>query len=196
MAISSRQAPPWWDREVDQTGRRIRADVRTAACHIWRRVCAHTRFFLGDFADAAGLLESAVAQISRYLNRLGAPPFSENTAGLLTVAFARALRRHATKLRRFQTFGDPDELDEPLLAQQWIGLIDLRLDVEKIVRQLSERGCTIVALKSAGYEWEYIAQMLRTTVAAAKSGFWREVKRARRRAKTQKGQSISGSGLT
>ena len=194
MAISSRQAPPWWDREVDQAGRRIRDDVRTAACHIWHRACSHTHLVLGDVADTAEFMESSVAQISRYLDRLGAPAYSENAAGLLTVAFRRALCRHAAKLQRFKTLGGTGELDELLFAPHRISLVDLRLDVEKIVRQLSARSCTIVALKSAGYEWEYVARLLRTTVPAAKCAFWREVKRARVRIK--KGRSIPGSGLT
>jgi hypothetical protein len=179
MATPSRQAPPWWDREVDQAGRRIREDVRTAACDIWQRACGQTRTILGDSADASGLLESSVEQISRYLDRHGASLFSENTAGLLTVAFGRTLARHAAKLRRFKTFGDVSEVAGLLVAPNSIRLAHLRLDAEKIERQLSDRGRAIVALKCAGHGWEYIAGSFGISVSNAKSRFWREVKRAK-----------------
>ncbi len=192
MATPSCKAPPWWDRERDHAGRPIRDDVRMAALEIWPHACARARAVLRDVAEASGLLESAVAQISRYLDRLGAAPFSENTAGLLTVAFFRALGRQAAKLRRWEALGGMGEFAERLSAPNLINMVDLRLDVEKIIRQLSDRGCTIVALKSAGYEWKYIAHLVGTTVSVAKGGFWREVRQARLRVK--KGQSITGPG--
>jgi hypothetical protein len=177
---------------ADHAGRPIRDDVRIAALEMWPRACARARAVLRDVADAAGLLESAVEQISRYLDRLGASPFSENTAGLLTVAFCRTLGRHAAKLRRLETLGSAVEFAQLMSTSDLIGLVELRLDVDKIVRQLSYHGCTIVALKSAGYEWKYIAHLVGTTVSVAKTGFWREVRRARLR--VEKGQSTLGSG--
>jgi hypothetical protein len=180
MVTPSGNGPPWWDREVDQAGRRIRNDVRVAALDIWQKVCAQTRNALGDAADASGLLESSVEQISRYLDRLGASPFSENTPGLLTVAFCRMLARRAAKLRRIKTVGDSSEIAGMLVAPNWVRIANLRLDAEKIERQLSERARAIVALKSAGYGWKYIAEVFGTSISNAKSRFWREVKRAKR----------------
>lgn len=188
MATLSRKTPPWWDREVDHQGWRIRDDVRMAALEIWPQACARARAVLRDVAEASGLLETAVAQISRYLDRLGARPFAENTAALLNVAFCRVLGRHAAKLRRLETLGGAVEFAQLVSTSNLINLVELRLDVEKIVRQLNDRSCTIVALKSAGYEWKYIAHLVGTTVSVAKSGFWREVRRARLRVK--KGQSV------
>jgi DNA-directed RNA polymerase specialized sigma24 family protein len=180
MATPSGKRPLWWDREVDQAGRRIRNDVRVAALTIWQKVCAQTRTALGDAADASGLLESSVEQISRYLDRLGASPFSENAPGLLTVAFCRMLARRAAKLRRIKTVGDASEIAGMLVAPNWVRIANLRLDAEKIERQLSERGRAMVALKCAGYGWQYIAESFGISVSNAKSRFWREVKRAKR----------------
>ncbi len=179
MASLSRKNPPWWDREVDHAGQLIRDDVRVAAIQIWRQACVRARSVLGDADDAAMLLEASVRQISRYLDRRAALPFSGNTSGLLMVAFCRTLGRHATKQRRFKLFGGALEFSQLLRAANTIPIVELRLDVEKIVRRLSERGCTIIALKAAGYRWSHIARLLRTTAVAARSGFWREVKRAR-----------------
>ena len=60
-----------------------------------------------------------------------------------------------------------------------IELVDLQLDVERIVAHLSKRASTIVRLKAAGYAWKHIARLFGTSVASAKGGFWREVRRAR-----------------
>lgn len=186
MAIASRQAPPWWDREVDYRGRRIRNDVRQAAQEIWERSYARALSVLGDVVDSDGLLESAVSQISRYLDRMNALPFTENAAGLLTVAFCRALGRQALRRRRYVNLNDLVDFAELRPASISNNLVDLRLDVERIVQHLSKRNSIIVALKSAGYEWKQIAYVVGTNTTAAKSSFWREVRRARSRVKKER----------
>jgi len=183
MAMTPQQVPLWWDREVDHLGRKIRNDVRHAAEEIWQRCYTRARAVLGDVVDPAGLLESAVAQISRYLDRLNALPFSQNTAGLLTVAFCRVLGRQTLRSRRYVNLDDVIDFAEMRSASVSNSFLDLRLDAERIVRHLSNRSSTIVALKCEGYEWKHIAHFVGTNVPAAKSGFWREVRRARLRVK-------------
>lgn len=79
MAEDARNAPVWWDREFDSSGLQIRADVRTAGHEIWPSACRQARSLLGDVSDAAELIEQSVAQVSQYLDRAKAEPFSQNT---------------------------------------------------------------------------------------------------------------------
>src|SRR5713226_7808278 len=116
MAAPSDRGPFWWDRDVDYTGRPIRADVRSAAHEVWGQACERVQAILGDTSDAAGLMERSVSQVSRYLDRRGTVPFAENTNGLLICAFCRALRRYALKLRRIELVCDINEFSEPVPA--------------------------------------------------------------------------------
>lgn len=63
-------------------------------------------------SEAAELMEKSVAQVSKYLDRAGADPFSQNTRGILMCAFCRSLRRYAMKLKRLQLVGGSAELSE------------------------------------------------------------------------------------
>jgi DNA-directed RNA polymerase specialized sigma24 family protein len=94
----------WWDREVDCKGRQIRGDVRSAAHEVWKEACRRTRSLLADPAQAADVMEDSVAQVSRYLDRIGAPS-SPPKNGLLLLAFSRVLRRLAAKSRRLEPAG-------------------------------------------------------------------------------------------
>lgn len=169
----------WWDREVDRAGRTIRDDVRSAAHEVWKESCRRTRALLADPTQAADLMESSVAQVSRYLDRIGAP-LSSRKNGLLLLAFSRALRRLATKSSRLEPAGGAVELSSRVVDHGWSRQVNARLDLENIVRKLSERNSTVLALRSAGYEWKEIAQLLGTSVAAVRNSFWREVKGVRR----------------
>lgn len=90
---------------MDRAGRPIRPDVRLAGHEIWEQACRRTWALLGDHAPAAELMESTVAQVSRYLDRVGAPS-STRKHGLLLVAFCRALRRYAAKSKRLELVGE------------------------------------------------------------------------------------------
>jgi len=171
--------PSWWDAEVDRAGRAIRADVRTAAHGIWHRACSRAESVLGDSTEAPALMEDSVAQVSRYLDRAAAPLGSQRTEGLLMITFYRALQRYAKKVRRVETVGGTGELADWLPDDEWAKHIDARLDLEKVVRHLSERSCTILALRDAGYEWREIAQALKISVPAAKNGLLRDLRRVR-----------------
>jgi hypothetical protein len=172
----------WWDRENDQTGRPLRADVRTAGHEIWRVACNLTRTVTGDCADAPALMESSVEQISRYLDRKGVPLFAVNAVPLLMAALNRTVRRYGKKLQRLRFIGGSNEFADQVIAPDWVSKTELRLDVDKITRGLSEQSSAIFHLKCAGYEWKQIASCLQLTEARARKRFWREIKRQRTRA--------------
>lgn len=178
MAADARNAPVWWDREFDSSGRPIRADVRTAAQEVWPGACRQARSLLGDVSEAAELMEESVAQVSHYLDRAKAEPFSQNTRGILMCAFCRALRRYAMKLNRLQFVGRSADLSERILAPSWAALVDLRLDLEKLGCDLSDKSRTMLGLRSRGFDWKEIADVLHISETAARSAFWREIRRA------------------
>jgi hypothetical protein len=88
MASLGNNGPVWWDRELDSTGRPIRPDVRGAAHQIWENACRRVQALLGDASEAPELMEKAVVQVSRYLDRTGAGLFAQNTTGVLMCASA------------------------------------------------------------------------------------------------------------
>jgi DNA-directed RNA polymerase specialized sigma24 family protein len=168
----------WWDRDIDQAGRPIRRDVRLAGHEIWEQACQKTWALLDDHGPAAELMENSVAQVSRYLDRIGAPESSEKR-GLLMLAFCRALRRHRAKSTRLKLVGACVELSNYTVDDAWIRQIDAHLDLQNIVRQLTERNGAVLMLRAAEYEWKEIAQLFGTSVAALRNSFWREVEKIR-----------------
>jgi DNA-directed RNA polymerase specialized sigma24 family protein len=170
----------WWDQEVDRNGRQIRGDVRSAAHEVWKEACRRSQSLLADPAHAADVMEDSVAQVSRYLDRIGAPSSSPKN-GLLLVAFSRALRRLAAKSRRLEPVGGAIELSSRAVDQVWSRQVEARLDLENIVRKLSDRNSTVLAFRTAGYNWEEVAQALGTSVAKVRNAFWREVRDLRRK---------------
>ena len=170
----------WWDQEVDRTGRPIRDDVRSAAHEVWKEACRRTQSLLADPAQAADVMEDSVAQLSRYLDRIRAPS-SPSKNGLLLLAFSRALRRLAAKSRRLEPAGGVVELSSRVVDYGWSRQLDTRLDLENIVRKLSERNRVVLALRAASYTWEEVAQTLGTSVATVRNGFWREIREVRRK---------------
>jgi DNA-directed RNA polymerase specialized sigma24 family protein len=123
-------------------------------------------------------MENTVAQVSRYLDRIGAPR-STRKHGLLLVAFCRALRRYAAKSSRLELVGGAGELSQHAADNAWIRQANARLDFERIVRQLSERNAAVLTLRAAAYEWKEIAQLFGVSVAAIRNSFWREIEKIR-----------------
>jgi len=169
----------WWDRDVDQAGRPIRPDVRLAAHEIWKQACQRTQSLLDDHGPAAELMENSVAQVSRYLNRIGAPE-SSSKHGLLMVAFCRGLRRYAAKLSRLELVGGAGELASRALDEAWAGQMNVRLELAGVLRKLRENNAAVLMLRAAGYEWEDVGQILGKSPAAVRIRFWREINRIRR----------------
>lgn len=168
----------WWDREIDHFGRAIRPDVRSAGHDIWKQACRRTEALLGDNALAPELMENAVVEVSRYLDRVAAP-LDSRKQGLLMTAFCRALRRHAAKLRRLEFVGGTDELSARSFPNGSITRTEVRLDLDLIVHRLSPKNSQILALRSAGYGWKEIASLFHTSIARIRNGFWREISRIR-----------------
>ena len=133
---------------------------------------------LGDYSPAAELMEYTVAQVSRYLDRIGAPP-STRKRGLLLVAYCRARRRYAAKSSRLELVGGSGELSNHTAGNPWVRQVDARLDFEKIVRQLSERNAAVLTLRAAEYEWKEIAQLFGVSAGAIRNAFRREIEKIR-----------------
>jgi DNA-directed RNA polymerase specialized sigma24 family protein len=170
----------WWDQEVDHKGRQIRGDVRSAAYEVWEVACHRTQSLFADPAQAANAMEDSIAQVSRYLDRIGAP-WSSRKNGLLLLAFSRALRRLAAKSRRLELVGGAVDLSSRATDHDWIRQADARLDLENFERKLSERNSAVLTLRADGYLWEEVAQLIGTSVATVRNSFWREVRDVRRK---------------
>ena len=178
-SMSNPEIPLWWDRDVDHTGRSIRPDVRSAAHGIWSCAWRRAESLNCDCSQAAELMESTVSQVSRYLDRGGVLAFSREIDGLLMIAFQRTLYRRAAKLRRIETFGGPGELSDRAVDRKWAGQVHAQLELEQIVRLLSERSRTVLALRYAGYTWKEAAELLSVSVPALRSAFWRDIARVK-----------------
>jgi hypothetical protein len=190
--VSSSEVPLWWDRDIDRTGRPIRPDVRAAAHGIWGCACRRAQSLISDCSQAAELMESSVAQVSRYLDRGSVVVFSREIDGLLMCAFQRALCRRAAKLRRLEAVGGARELSSRAVDRTWSRQIDARLELEQVVRRLCERSRTILALRYAGYTWKEAARLLGSSVPALRSSFWRDVTRVKNELKNHRGAGPEG----
>lgn len=133
-------------------------------------------------------MENSIAQVSRYLDRVGAPSSSPKK-GLLLLAFSRALRRLTAKSRRLKPAGGAVELSSRAVDYRWCRQVDARLDLEQIVRQVSERNSAVLALRAAGYNWKEVAQAYGTSVATVRNNFWREIREVRRNLQSNDRQS-------
>jgi DNA-directed RNA polymerase specialized sigma24 family protein len=94
-------------------------------------------------------------------------------------AAERALRRYAAKVNRLELVGGSDELSNHAEDNAWSRQANARLDLENIVRQLSERNAAVLTLRAAQYEWKEIAQLFGVSAGAIRNAFWREIGRIR-----------------
>ena len=60
----------------------------------------------------------------------------------------------------------------------WAALLDLRLDVEKLGRDLSDKCLKMLGLRSRGFDWKEVADALHMSETTARTAFWREIRRA------------------
>lgn len=182
--MASSHITRWWDRDVDEKGRRIRSDLRQVAHSIWdwASSCAQSR--LGDDAGTAELLDLAIAHASAYLDKYAIPLNSHSESHLIRLlrrCFWSVLQRQARQLRRIELIGDSSELSDIATDNTWSDQIDNRLDFEKLIGLLSERARSVLALRVAGYEWAEIATLLETTPGAIKKSFLRELGEVQRK---------------
>jgi predicted transcriptional regulator len=177
--MSGSEVALWWDRDVDRAGRPIRPDVRAAAHGIWGSAWRQAQSLISDSSQAADLMESTVAQVSRYLDRNGVLAFSREMEGLLMLAFQRALYRRVAKLRRVENWGGSGELSHRAIDRTWAHQVHAHLELDQVVRLVCERSRTILALRYAGYTWKESAKLLGASVPALRSAFWRDVARVK-----------------
>ncbi len=57
--------------------------------------------------------------------------------------------------------------------------MELWLDLEKLSHDLSHKTRAMLSLRTRGFDWKEIAEVLQMTDIAARTAFWREVRRAR-----------------
>jgi DNA-directed RNA polymerase specialized sigma24 family protein len=177
--MGSPEVALWWDRDADHAGRPLRPDVRAAAHGIWAYACRQAQSLISDSSQAADIMESIVAQVSRYLDRNGVVVFSQEMEGLLMIAFQRALYRRVAKLRRIENWGGSGELSRRVVDRKWAHQVHAHLELDQVVRLLCERSRTILALRYAGYTWKESAKLLGASVPALRSAFWRDVARVK-----------------
>jgi DNA-directed RNA polymerase specialized sigma24 family protein len=121
-------------------------------------------------------MEYSVAQVSRYLDRCSAPLRARKINGLLLLALSRALKRRASKINRIESIGGTSDFANRMADDIWCRRVEAQVDLERIVRRLSDRNSTVLALRWTGYEWNEISQLLGMSVTVVRNGFWREIR--------------------
>ena len=91
MGPFSTPGPLWRDRDADDQGTPLRADVRQAAKVFWPDACLRTRNLLGEDTEATELLERSVSQVSHELDYRDATPFREDVSSALCLRFCKEL---------------------------------------------------------------------------------------------------------
>jgi DNA-directed RNA polymerase specialized sigma24 family protein len=177
--MGSPEVALWWDSDADRAGRPLRPDVRAAAHGIWGSACRQAQSLISDSSQAADIMESTVAQVSRYLDRGGVAVFSRQIDGLLMHAFQRSLYRYVAKLRRVENWGGTGEMSRRVVDRAWADRVHAHLELDQVVRLLSKKSRTILALRYAGYTWKESARVLGSSVSALRSAFWRDVARVK-----------------
>ena len=178
--MSCIEVPFWWDRGIDEAGRPIRPDVRAAALAVWESSCRPARRALQDGSHAAQLMETSIAQISRYLDANAIPAFSRPIEGLVAHSFQRAVRRDLARRKRVFSLDSSNQPHACTADESWAVDLQTRLELQQVVGLLVERSQTVLALRYAGYSWKELALVMGDTVPALRAAFWRDINRVRR----------------
>src|SRR5690349_16028046 len=113
MGPRSAAGPQWWDRDVDDQGTPLRADVRLAAKQLWPAACRHARHMLVDESEATELLEASLVQLSHDLDRRQIKQSVEAASSLLSRDFSMQLYQRAIKLGRIQDNASNEGSSQP-----------------------------------------------------------------------------------
>src|SRR6185437_15361627 len=132
--MSSLEAPLWWNRDIDRTGRAIRLDVREAALNVWQGPSFRVQFIVPDPSLAADLMEKTVAQLSRNLDRKEIALFSRKIEGLVAYSFQRAAKREFRKRNRLLPLNESCTEDET-----WQRRVQARLELQELITLLTEK---------------------------------------------------------
>lgn len=194
MATIPDAGPMWWDRDVDDQGRPIRADVRQAARALWPEAVKRVQRTLADPAEAAELMEDCVVYISHHLDRARTPAFAPNIPSLLSLHFSQELRRVATRLGRIKLVGDGSNFEECAVVDGWAERIERHIDFEKIVGYLNERSRTIVAMRLQEHDWQLIADKIGMLPSTVRRAFWKDLREVLSRMGCNNGSGKNGTG--
>lgn len=176
MATIPDAGPMWWDRDVDDQGRPIRADVRQAAHQLWPEAVRRVRRTVSDPAEASELMEASVVQISQHLDRTNTPAFAPNIPSLLSLHFSQELKRRAKKLGRIKFIGDKADIEQYAVVVGWADRIDRHLDFKKIIGYLKATSRTIVAMRLEEHDWKLIGAKMGESPASLRRAFWKDLR--------------------
>ena len=151
--------------------------MRSAVIAVWNNSCRRMQSALGDSSQAAELMECAVAQVSRYLDRKGIALFSRKIEGLVAHCFQRAVQRDLSKRKCLVSWDG--EFPKRAVDETWLPQVQARLALQQIVGRLCEKSKTVLALRYAGYSWRETADVMGESVAALRTAFWRDVQRVK-----------------
>jgi DNA-directed RNA polymerase specialized sigma24 family protein len=168
----------WWDRDLDDHGMQLRADVRQMAHQFWPEARRRVGSVLGDSTEAAEIMEKAVLKISHYLDRNHVPSFAPHIAPLLSLKFCQELRRCYARLRCFRSAIGSDGLDGLSADCAWLEKVNRHIDFDKLLPYLSQRSRRIIEMRALGNEWREISKKLNIATSTARNGFWRDIHQA------------------
>jgi hypothetical protein len=176
MATIPDAGPMWWDREVDEQGRPIRADVRQAAHGLWPEALRRVRRTVSDAAEAAELMETTVLQISHHADRTNTPMFAANIPSLMSLHFSQELKRLAKKLGRIRLLGDRADIEQYAIIESWADRIDRHLDFKKVIGYLKPLTRTLVTMRLEEHDWNLIGAKMGERPASLCRAFWRDLR--------------------
>jgi hypothetical protein len=197
MATFPDFGPMWWDRDVDDQGRPIRADVRQAAHGLWPEAVRRVRRMIFDPGEAAELIERFVLYTSHHLDRANVPASAANVRSLLSLCFSQELRRVAKRLGRITLIGDNIVVEALAVVEDWAERVNRHLDFEKITGYLRPRTRTLVVMRLEHHSWELIGTKLGGSPATLRKAFWKDLREVlprmekRRRSEKRRVKEIS-----
>ena len=181
LPVDSDMAPPdmvplWWDRDVDDQGKPIRADVRQAAQELWPQAVGRVRRALSDAYEAAELMEATVLHVSRYLDRVDALCFASNVRSLVSLHFSQELKRLASRLGRVKFVGDGTTIEQQAVVTGWADRIHRQLDFARIIGRLKDINRTVVLMRMQEHDWNVIGAKLGILPATVRRAFWKDLR--------------------